>query len=262
MSTTASPALALPRRGVAAHRAGAAAAPENTLAAVAAALRAGAHQIELDLRRAADGAIVVLHDARVDRTTDGAGALADLALSDLRRLDAGSHFSLSHAGERVPTLTEVLAAVPANRWLNLQIKRGEAIGGEVALALVRAKRLGSAFLACDAAAARAAREVHPEVLLCDLARQRTRAGYIAHAAKAGARFIQFHHLRGLPTRDEVEAAHAAGLSVNFFCAADTDVAALFAAGVDFPLVDDVEAALALAARHGISPLAARGPASL
>ena len=244
----------LPRRGVAAHRGGASAAPENTLAAVREAVRRGAHQIEVDLRRSADGEIVVMHDARVDRTTDGRGAVAKHTLASLRALDAGAHFAADFAGEPVPLLREVLEAVPSDRWLNLQIKRGEAFGAAVANAVADAGCLENAFLACDAEAARAARAAQPRVGLCDLDRRETREAYIANAARSGARFIQFHHLRGVPSEEEVAAAHDVDLRINFFCAADTDVAALFEVGVDFPLVDDVDGALRHARAHGIEPL--------
>lgn len=247
-------AASLPTRGVAAHRGGASAAPENTLAAIERAVRSGAHQIEVDLRRTADGELVVIHDARVDRTTRGRGAVAKLSIAEIRALDAGEHFDRYHAGQRIPLLEEVLGAVPPDRWLNLQIKRGEPIAEAVADAVAAAGRLESVFLACDAEAAVAARAARPEILLCDLDRRRTRADYIANAAQSGAAFIQFHHLRGLPKPEEVAAAHRAGLRVNFFCAPETDLVALFEAGVDFPLVDDVKAALAVGAAFGVHPL--------
>ena len=76
--------------------------PENTLPAFHHAAAAGAHVVELDLRATRDGHVVVMHDRRVDRTTDGQGAVEDLSLSEVRRLDAGD-------GIRVPTLDEVLS---------------------------------------------------------------------------------------------------------------------------------------------------------
>jgi glycerophosphoryl diester phosphodiesterase len=255
-------ALSLPQRGVAAHRAGATHAPENTLAALREALRLGVHQIEVDLRRTADGAIVVMHDADVVRTTGVPGVVAKLTLSELRQLDAGAHFAPRFNGERVPILSEFLDECPRDRWLNLQIKNGERIAGEVALQLVRAGRLEHAFLACHSGAAREARVAHPDVLICDLDRQRSRVAYVTHAAECGAQFVQFHHLRGVPNPNEMDAARAAGLRVNFFCAPDTDVNALFAAGVDFPLVDDVAAGLKIAERFGVTPLPAAGAATL
>jgi glycerophosphoryl diester phosphodiesterase len=78
--------------------------PENTLRSFVAAQQAGLDLIELDLHLSKDGALVVMHDAEVDRTTDGTGAIADKTLEELRALDAGR-------GERVPVFEEVLDAV-------------------------------------------------------------------------------------------------------------------------------------------------------
>jgi glycerophosphoryl diester phosphodiesterase len=78
--------------------------PENTLRSFRRAERAGLDQIELDLHLSKDGALVVMHDAMVDRTTDGTGAVRDLTLAEIRALDAG-------LGERVPVFEEVLEAV-------------------------------------------------------------------------------------------------------------------------------------------------------
>ncbi|QNP62043.1 glycerophosphodiester phosphodiesterase [Streptomyces genisteinicus] len=80
--------------------------PENTLRSFVRAERCGMDAIELDLHLTKDGALAVMHDADVDRTTDGHGAVADKTLAELRRLDAGG-------GERVPVLDEVLDAVDA-----------------------------------------------------------------------------------------------------------------------------------------------------
>ncbi|MFI5882467.1 glycerophosphodiester phosphodiesterase [Streptomyces sp. NPDC051554] len=78
--------------------------PENTLRSFVAAEQAGLDVIELDLHLSKDGALVVMHDADVDRTTDGTGPIAERTLGELRTLDAGR-------GERVPTFEEVLDAV-------------------------------------------------------------------------------------------------------------------------------------------------------
>ncbi|MGV9278377.1 glycerophosphodiester phosphodiesterase [Streptomyces griseosporeus] len=80
--------------------------PENTLRSFVAAERAGLDVIELDLHLSKDGALVVMHDADVDRTTDGSGPIAEKTLEELRELDAGN-------GERIPVFEEVLDAVRA-----------------------------------------------------------------------------------------------------------------------------------------------------
>jgi glycerophosphoryl diester phosphodiesterase len=80
--------------------------PENTLSSFVHAEQAGMDVIELDLHLSKDGALVVMHDADVDRTTDGHGPIAGLTLAELRTLDAGG-------GQRVPLFEEVLDAVSA-----------------------------------------------------------------------------------------------------------------------------------------------------
>ncbi|MBE1874382.1 glycerophosphodiester phosphodiesterase [Myceligenerans sp. TRM 65318] len=96
------------RPAVVAHRGNSSVAPQNTLAAIEAACRAGADAVEIDLQRTADGAAVIIHDDVVDATTDGHGAVARLSLVQLRALDAGRWFGPAYAGQRVPLLAEVL----------------------------------------------------------------------------------------------------------------------------------------------------------
>ena len=93
---------------VIAHRGASGHAPENTLAAFRKAVSLGAPFIETDLQLSRDARFVAIHDATVDRTTGGRGAVHDLTLAELRRLDAGSWFGSEYAGERLPTLDEIL----------------------------------------------------------------------------------------------------------------------------------------------------------
>lgn len=94
-----------------AHRGFSARAPENTLSAVRAALEVGADAVEWDLHVAACGTPVLIHDATLERTTDGTGAVALRTAEELGRLDAGSWFDAEFAGEPVPTLVEALDEV-------------------------------------------------------------------------------------------------------------------------------------------------------
>jgi glycerophosphoryl diester phosphodiesterase len=82
----------------------------------------GADGIEFDVHLSADGVPVVIHDFTVDRTTDGTGAVRALPLAELKRLDAGAHVGPAFAGERIPTLDEVLEAVGAHMLLNVELK--------------------------------------------------------------------------------------------------------------------------------------------
>jgi len=83
-------------------------APENTLAACERAIQLGVDALEIDVHATADGHIVVLHDASLDRTTSGKGLVRQLTLEQVRKADAGSWWGEAFRGEKVPTLQEVL----------------------------------------------------------------------------------------------------------------------------------------------------------
>lgn len=103
--------LCLPR--VIGHRGAAAAAPENTLAGLRKAKELGCSWVEFDVRLTADGAPILLHDDRLERTTSGYGEAAALSLARVREYDAGGWFAPAFAGERVPSLEEAVAALAA-----------------------------------------------------------------------------------------------------------------------------------------------------
>lgn len=111
----------LPQPVVFAHRGASAHAPENTIAAFELALTHQADAVELDVKLSADGHVVVMHDATVNRTTDGKGRVRDLSLAGLRALDAGSHFSDQFKGEKVPTLEEVFEALGKRTIINVEL---------------------------------------------------------------------------------------------------------------------------------------------
>ena len=104
------------------HRGSSKRAPENTLPAFRQALEDGANGIELDVHLCQDGEIVVMHDARVNRTTNGRGRLASLKLEEIRRLDAGSWFSSAFAGTKVPVLAEVFSAFGSQIVYDIELK--------------------------------------------------------------------------------------------------------------------------------------------
>ena len=120
------------------HRGAAGVAPENTVASIERATRAGAQAIEIDVHVSADGELVVIHDDTVDRTTNGTGRVDSLTLDEIRRLDAGATFTpdrgrsfpYREAGLRVPTLDEAVAAA-APRPMIIEVKSraaGPALG--------------------------------------------------------------------------------------------------------------------------------------
>ena len=104
------------------HRGVAARAPENTLAGLRLAFDEGAHGVEFDVRATHDDALVLLHDATVDRTTSGRGILRDLTLEQVRALDAGASFAPQFQGERIPTLDEVLDEFLGRIALDIEVK--------------------------------------------------------------------------------------------------------------------------------------------
>ncbi|MGJ7440044.1 glycerophosphodiester phosphodiesterase family protein [Aquipuribacter sp. MA13-6] len=124
---------------VVAHRGYSSVAPENTLTAIEQGIRSGAEYVEIDAHTTADGVPVLMHDQRVDRTTDGTGDVAGLSTEYLAGLDAGSWFAPAFVGEPVPTLAQALDAVRGSgSTLLLEVKGPEtAAQVEAMLALVR-----------------------------------------------------------------------------------------------------------------------------
>jgi len=118
-----------------AHRGNRVACPENTLAAFRRALEDGADILETDLHLTRDGVFVCLHDATVDRTTNGRGRVEALTLSELKRLSASCNRP-EFAAERVPTLAEAAALLPAGVVLALELKTDAFCKPEVARRLV------------------------------------------------------------------------------------------------------------------------------
>jgi glycerophosphoryl diester phosphodiesterase len=127
-----------------AHRGASARAPENTLEAFRLAVEAGAGGLELDVHMTRDGEIVVIHDATVDRTTEGSGAVAEMTLDDLRSLDASYRFSpdggrthpYRHRGVGVPTLAEVYEHF-LDASMNIDIKEPQPGVEEAVLRVIR-----------------------------------------------------------------------------------------------------------------------------
>lgn len=108
------------------HKGASVLAPENTLASFALALDVGAPGLECDIRASADGVPVIIHDATVDRTTNGAGEVAELRLDELKKLDASCGMAGFRA-EPIPTLDELLSLVAGRAFLALEYKSIDAV---------------------------------------------------------------------------------------------------------------------------------------
>lgn len=120
-----------------AHRGASAVAPENTLPAFEKALELGADGFELDVQATADGKLVVLHDYRLERSTNGVGLLRDHTLAQLAGIDAGIRFSESFANTPIPTLEQVFDLVGDSCIVNVEIKNVDWDGGPEAAPLAR-----------------------------------------------------------------------------------------------------------------------------
>ncbi len=164
--------LSLPGRGmpyVIAHRGNRVACPENTLASFRRALADGADILETDLWLSADGAFVCIHDATLERTTDGSGPVEARKLSELKALRASSGREGFEA-ERIPTLAEVAALLPPDRGLAVELKSdrfldpatGSRLRDELAAAGVLDRTVALSF---SAERLRALRVAAPEVPL-------------------------------------------------------------------------------------------------
>src|SRR5512136_2560745 len=112
------PVLRVGHRGARGH------APENTLASFDLAVEMGVNVVETDVHLSKDGEVVLIHDHTVDRTTNGHGFVKDLTLAELKWLDAGSWYDPKYAGERIPTLAELLTWAKDRVGVAIEIKNG------------------------------------------------------------------------------------------------------------------------------------------
>lgn len=148
-----------------AHRGASHDAPENTLAAFRLAWEQGADAIEGDFQLSKDGHIVCIHDEDLKRTAGTKRDVAEMTLSELRRLEVGSWKDRRFHGERIPTLGEVLAVVPNGKQLFLEVKCGPEILPPLRLALreTRLKADQIVIISFDPAVIRECRKAFPRV---------------------------------------------------------------------------------------------------
>lgn len=107
-----------------AHRGWSGKAPENTMSAIVLALEEPKiNSIEIDVHLTKDGVPVVIHDAKVDRTTNGSGYVKEKTAAEIKELDAGSWFSPLFAEEQIPTLDEVLTLTAGRKQLLIELKQ-------------------------------------------------------------------------------------------------------------------------------------------
>ena len=196
-----------------AHRGASATAPESTEAAIRTAARSGARMIELDVQMTRDERLVMFHDDRLERTTDGSGRLAARTVAQLARLDAGSWFHARFAGQRILLLSQALRLIPASLRVNLELKRTakrQALLSRFVRLIRRsgAKRrlLVSSF---DMSFLRPLRHAGlPLALICRRDPDRS----LRQAIRLGC--AAWHPFHALVTPQRIAAAHQAGLRVH------------------------------------------------
>jgi len=193
---------------VIAHRGASGVAPENTMAAFQRAVEMGAGFIETDLQLSRDARLVALHDDTLDRTTNGHGPVSGKTLEELRKLDAGAWFAKGpatrgdFAGERIPTIEEVLAfGREKDIGLYLELKPRGPSGAELAIVgtLRASGEIGrSVVLSFDSGSLMRVRQFEPLLATGFLYSKRLSDG-VARAVSAGARQL-------LPRADRITPA--------------------------------------------------------
>jgi glycerophosphoryl diester phosphodiesterase len=205
------------------HRGAAGHAPENTLAAIRKGIELGVDFVEIDVRCTADGVLVVLHDATVNRTTNGKGRVDRAPLSKLQTLNAGE-------GEHIPTIEEVLEVAQGKAGVMVELK----VAGIARMTVEAVKRSGfqepviyASFLHRELAHVRSA---DPEAKLMALFGKLPRAT-VARAINYKASHVGLRH--DTATRRLVETFHNKGLRVWVYTANTTqDIRRALSAGVD------------------------------
>jgi glycerophosphoryl diester phosphodiesterase len=231
-----------------AHRGASFDAPENTLAAIRLAWQQNADAVEIDVHLTRDGAIVAMHDDNTRRTAGLDAKIAEQTLAQLKALDAGSWKDAAFAGERIPTLDEILAELPTGKRLVVEVKdaRSEIVP---ALQSVIAQ---SGVLPAQL------------VLICFDYAQVTRL----KAALPQVGVLLLHGASTPPTFDELAAlcrdAKLDGLDLHFaYPLVESDIAQMRAAGLQWMVwtVDDADTARLLVAA-GVDGITTNRPAWL
>ena len=239
----------LPRPTIFAHRGASAHAPENTLAAFELALAQGAEGIELDAKLSADGHAVVIHDATVDRTTDGHGRVKDMSLADLRSLGAGLFFAEKYRGEKVPTLEEVFEALGKRIFINVELTNYNTPGDHLVESVcilvkkfeLQKRVLFSSFFASNLSKARG---LLPEVPRGLLAFNGLLGAWARSFGFAFGRYQALHPNLKDVTPQQVQRVHRLERRVHVWTVnATEDMRRLFDWGVDAIFTDDPQLAV-------------------
>ncbi len=217
--------------------------PENTIPSFEQAVIEGATQVELDVVHSKDGVLVVIHDDKVDRTTNGSGCAGDMTVAELQMLDAAAGTQLEDSGVKIPTLEEVLAAIDVD--VNIEIKINDTSGCPAS---------DKPQLAADAAAAVQADGKSRSVVISsfdmdvlDEVEKLSTAIYTGYITllKTKVQEVKDHGLDainlmgGLADELTIDEAHELGLEINVWTVNDPALmATLLDNGVDSVITDD------------------------
>lgn len=228
---------------VVAHRGGAALAPENTLAAFENALKIGVDMVECDVHLSKDGELIVMHDSIVSRTTDGSGAIRDLTLAEIKKLNAAAKFPDKRwSPQAVPTLEEVLDLVKGKAGIQIEIKvvgleRYSGIEQKV-VAAVNARGMTNdvIVISFDFPTIQEIKKIEPHIktgalVRSDWAMMRSTEQMFREIQSTGADY--FMPAYGVLTEEMVQLFHARGLKIGAWTVnAEADMRRLAGLGVD------------------------------
>lgn len=221
-----------PRVEIIAHRGASHDAPENTVAAIKLAWQQGADGSEFDVYLSRDGKVVVIHDATTKRTTGADKKVVETPLSELRTLDAGRWKGPAFAGEKIPTLDEMLATVQAGKKVFVEVKCGPEVVPELDKMLTASglKPDQTPVIAFNANVVAELKKVRPDVpayWLVDLERKNMKPPAVADLiAKAKEIKADGLDLSAKPTLDKAyaDAIKVAGLKLYVWTVNDPAVA--------------------------------------
>jgi len=211
---------------VIAHRGYSSQAPENTLAAIEMAIESGAPMVEIDVTTTADGQVILLHDETLDRTTTGTGLPTGHTLEAIRLLDAGSWFAPEYAGERIPTLAEVLDTVKDRILINIEIKSEaveHGVAAKVAALIVEHGMIDQAVVSSFSPEALIQmKTTNPEVVTATLFNKDLHTGIdpLVIVQEVGSRGFNISSKRVTP--EMIERCHAHGIPVAVYTVNDAN----------------------------------------
>lgn len=257
----------LPKRTlVFAHRGGGGQFPENTVYAFERSAALGVDVLEMDIQETSDGAIVVLHDSKVDRTTDGTGEIRTMSLEEVRKLDAafrfttdqGTTYPMRGQGIKVPTLQEVFDALPDKRF-NIEMKPESATLPDALCSLVRERSLATRVIVASGSKTNLERfrSACPEVATSGSFSEVTKFVVYEKSGLGGSYSPPFDAIQtparirslDLVTPDYLAAAHKLNVEVHVWIINNPDeMKRLLGLGVDGIMTDYPERLLAISGR--------------